>query len=745
MTDTDAAGGMPSYSRADHGRSNYQAKGAPPSQRCSKCQELCEKLWNLYRGHRYPADEIKIKHHCFSVLQASAHSGCDACTLIRAALLVTTRYANLVRSTRHVDVKIQPGREVYIELQLAQGSAGGYLMVTDNVGTTNQHIKKLATFSPQTYVEDLRDTTKQIKAWLTACTDSHEPSEYSTSLDTFSPIGSEHEPSKNAREQHAFLPTRLIEVEINDGSHDIRVHATQKRTRIDENNQYLILSYCWGQMENNAKTTTGNLDQRTIGFSSAALPRTIRDAINITRELGFRFLWVDATCIIQGEDGDWQQESTRMHEYYGNATFTIVACSSENSEGGCTVRPIRDVSLRPCLINPVSHRMVEQAGSQAILEPGLSHRPMWLHCSMIPAYREIVDGSVWARRGWTFQERWLSRRLVFWTECGLFWDCGHHVYTEGDDDRLDRYTGKNPRVLRDIDKLRSEQLTGLFWLDQLHNYSTCRFTYAKDKLAALSGLAKCIQDHLDKRITFSKTPTSPENVPTSPEIGSITYLSGLWSNNFAIGLAWYSDHSHNRRVNDYVAPSWSLFSVDGPVRFAGTPYGSSLGWAEPIPTRRLPYMLANVPWRTELDIFRCTLDFLDYSLNHVDNSFGPLKPGSKLTVRGIVNQTGLTTRELPDDKRNDFYRCFCYAHGNGYLWDDATYLTSEPISALLLATKIGFRNFLCLLVVPTYQRPGEYKRIGLGITNNGRYMGKPIEDPHFTIDPNIEPCVIDLV
>lgn len=57
------------------------------------------------------------------------------------------------------------------------------------------------------------------------------------------------------------------------------------------------------------------------------LPRTIQDAILVTRILGVRYLWVDAVCIVQptsDNSSDWTRESVKMGEYYRNALVAIV-------------------------------------------------------------------------------------------------------------------------------------------------------------------------------------------------------------------------------------------------------------------------------------------------------------------------------------------------------------------------------------------------------------------------------------
>jgi hypothetical protein len=36
---------------------------------------------------------------------------------------------------------------------------------------------------------------------------------------------------------------------------------------------------------------------------------TFRGAIEMTRKLGFRYLWIDSLCIVQNDEDDWKQES----------------------------------------------------------------------------------------------------------------------------------------------------------------------------------------------------------------------------------------------------------------------------------------------------------------------------------------------------------------------------------------------------------------------------------------------------
>jgi hypothetical protein len=77
---------------------------------------------------------------------------------------------------------------------------------------------------------------------------------------------------------------------------------------------------------------------RKITFS--VLPRTIQDAISVTRRLGVRFLWVDALCIVQDSINgqDWIDESSKMASIYGNAYLTIVAEAANDCSQGFLAR-----------------------------------------------------------------------------------------------------------------------------------------------------------------------------------------------------------------------------------------------------------------------------------------------------------------------------------------------------------------------------------------------------------------------
>lgn len=60
---------------------------------------------------------------------------------------------------------------------------------------------------------------------------------------------------------------------------------------------YATLSYCWGQ-DQVLKLTSANKAEMEDGILLSLLPKTITDAIRVTRELNVRLLWVDSLCLV---------------------------------------------------------------------------------------------------------------------------------------------------------------------------------------------------------------------------------------------------------------------------------------------------------------------------------------------------------------------------------------------------------------------------------------------------------------
>lgn len=108
---------------------------------------------------------------------------------------------------------------------------------------------------------------------------------------------------------------------------------------------WIALSYCWGQDPDTMplRTTTLNIADHCKGIAIVNLPKTFRDAVTVTRKLGYRFLWIDSICIIQDSEHDWKFESQNMIYVHSNSALTISAEASRHAHDGLFVtRDIRE-------------------------------------------------------------------------------------------------------------------------------------------------------------------------------------------------------------------------------------------------------------------------------------------------------------------------------------------------------------------------------------------------------------------
>ncbi|OHF04179.1 TOL protein [Colletotrichum orchidophilum] len=133
-----------------------------------------------------------------------------------------------------------------------------------------------------------------------------------------------------------FLPTRFVDV--SSGTESLRLcRAPQKRsytqTFVGEQHsdrqrrevlEYVTLSHAWGGADF-VKLTTQNYARLFDRFSVHELPRTWQDAIRLTQSLGYRYIWIDALCIIQDSLYDWEIEAASMGQVYENCHLNIAA------------------------------------------------------------------------------------------------------------------------------------------------------------------------------------------------------------------------------------------------------------------------------------------------------------------------------------------------------------------------------------------------------------------------------------
>ncbi|KAF2469971.1 HET-domain-containing protein, partial [Lindgomyces ingoldianus] len=161
---------------------------------------------------------------------------------------------------------------------------------------------------------------------------------------------------------------------------------------------YIALSYVWGpppKDKQDQSTSSGNMFEDS--------PRVIRDAIHVTRELGYRYLWIDRYCINQTDGEEKMSQLTQMDLIYENADMTIVAGAGEDDRHG-----LPGAGSEPLL--PRCTQPAARIGDITVV-------------STLPEISHFLGKSRWATRGWTYQEAVLSRRCLMFFPTHVFFVC----------------------------------------------------------------------------------------------------------------------------------------------------------------------------------------------------------------------------------------------------------------------------------------------------------------------------------
>ena len=185
--------------------------------------------------------------------------------------------------------------------------------------------------------------------------------------------------------------------------------------------RFVALSYVWGGAEM-VKLRYDNMAEllkpRALLRYANAIPKTIIDAIEVVKEMGENFLWVDALCIIQGDALEAAENIGSMDRVYGNAVATIVAGQGGAAYAGLGgIRPKHFPEVTPAQQRQLRQKSAVVKDSLALVAP-------------LTTTDHGLEMSVWNERAWTFQERLLSRRLIIFTHGQVIWHCRKMICRE---------------------------------------------------------------------------------------------------------------------------------------------------------------------------------------------------------------------------------------------------------------------------------------------------------------------------
>ncbi|KAF2756766.1 HET-domain-containing protein [Pseudovirgaria hyperparasitica] len=380
----------------------------------------------------------------------------------------------------------------------------------------------------------------KIRKWLGECVASHKECRIQELAD----------PSDR---EAAYLPTRVIDLgPPADGSWKPRLLITS-----GEKNRFVALSHRWGR--NEIQTVEQNIDEFQAKLPMQNLSRTFQDAIEVTKQLGCRYLWVDSLCIIQDDKDDWARESDLMGYYFSSSYFTIAAVGAKE-QSGCDqglfdcrdLDPLAVSVALPLRIDPLFKlsETVFKSSKEAFvwkfryLKSSLPSENMVTVCPRRLSIPKRLILTEWHWRAWIFQERILSRRVLYYTTGKLYWDCFQEKgEEEGTDPQL---SYRESLLLRREDQPSTLTLWGRIVTD----YSRAKMTYNKDRLKAISGLSNRLHHSFD-----------------------VIIHAGILEDKTYQGLLWFTKSPQVQPFQDFHAPSWSWASVNAPVvtELFGTP------------------------------------------------------------------------------------------------------------------------------------------------------------------------------
>jgi hypothetical protein len=202
--------------------------------------------------------------------------------------------------------------------------------------------------------------------------------------------------------QIPWRPTRLLDVSPTE--------ACLPRLVITENENvssmgpYIALSHCWGRSKI-LTLKTSNIDTFRHAIPVSDLPLNFREAIQVSQNLGFKYIWIDSLCIIQDSVEDWRKEAAMMGKVYKYASLCIAATGSHDAEGGL-FRKRNTTLLSPYRLNIItkSHAQSYLALRADLWSSGVTEAPL-------------------NRRAWVVQERLFAPRTLHFGREQIFWEC----------------------------------------------------------------------------------------------------------------------------------------------------------------------------------------------------------------------------------------------------------------------------------------------------------------------------------
>ncbi|KAI2624013.1 heterokaryon incompatibility protein-domain-containing protein [Hypomontagnella submonticulosa] len=366
---------------------------------CRMCRDIARPLKPIEDGFQLTAKDIYLPFGNFSQLFCRKH--CVICRLIFSA--ITTDTEELHPQLAAIDQEVQGTRlttgilstgEKVIRLLTSQNHS--HAMRQSWEGVDHNSLKEtIRKREGPIYSRDGQQVNiSLIKRWLNDCDHNH---------------GSD---------------MAMVFIDVVDN----------RLTPATSREKYFALSYVWGRKR-----------QEPQALSTVPFPKTIRDAIQLVKSLGERFLWEQMA-----------KDVPKMNIVYGQAFATIVALHGESADAGLPG------TLYVSGKSPDLDHDPQDDKSEAICLVA-TPRPLSLELNI----------SKWNTRGWIFQERLLSRRCLYFSSDAVYFQCAEKTLSEtGVNEEYPSYMLDKVPMKRKITSLRAARDNPLDIMNSLQDMTS---------------------------------------------------------------------------------------------------------------------------------------------------------------------------------------------------------------------------------------------------------------------------------
>lgn len=240
-------------------------------------------------------------------------------------------------------------------------------------------------------------------------------------------------------------------------------------------------------------------------------------------EMEESYLWVDSLCIPQDDEVRKHHLLQEMAWIYNRALITLVALHGDNAESGLP-------GVRP------NTRRYDSLGSDCGLE-----------ITTRGAFSDSLGTSTYNSRAWTFQERLLSRRCLYFTGPQAYLCCNRCTWQE---DRSESHEPlRSDGDGRHLQTLLSTRARSESWAASLKRYARMvesyapkRLTFPWDALDAFAGVARVFEEHcgwtmlcglpeafLEHTLLWEQKTTTTRRLFTATETANSVELFPSWS------------------------------------------------------------------------------------------------------------------------------------------------------------------------------------------------------------------------